>query len=517
MRRWMVLLPISIFGAILASRVPLGAAQTPEHLRRAAISAFEDGDFARAQQLFSRLVKQDPSAANFNYLAMAERSAGNIKQAIIDFRRSIQLGNASAIVHYNLGLAYLQDRQVELGIRELRRAIARDPRLKAARYNLAVALLDAGRASEAIPYLNEARKESPCAPEIWANLVRAEFEAGDANAAVHAADEAVRATPNDVRLIVTLADVCYRHHETQKARHLLEGATELMPDDPDVKLLIVKVSLQVGEPIEALAVLKDVPADRGSPGELQFMRGLALALLGNLMGATGELSTAVHADPHNVEYSIAYAWLYQLEGRHDQALLALNKAQELDPQMPMIPYRKAVSYFFLRQYPQTADSCQEAIRLDPHYDPAYLLLGIAKLEQGDFNAAQAALRKAVILQPGTALFHRELGVALFKGGSLTGSKKELDEALTIDPESAQAYFWRAQVLASQGNRRKAIADLETAIALQPHYANAYSELAQLYSADGQLQKAAAILAKRKELKGPISPDDRDRFLTDPLL
>jgi tetratricopeptide (TPR) repeat protein len=499
-------------GAMLASRLPAGHAQSNDEILQRAISAFKAGDFSHAEQMFSLLVKQDSSAINVGYLAMAEASNGDLVQAIAHFQQSIQLGNATASARYNLGIAYLNSHQPEAGIRELRQAVSQDRKYLPARYALGVALVDSRRAGEAIPFLEQARMESPEKPEIWANLVRAEFDAGNDTAALRTVDEAVQSLPDAPSLAVTLAQLCRDHREVQKARYLLENATESMPQNNEVNLLLAKTSMQAGEPIEALAVLKNVPAEWGKPGEVYMVRGEARALTGNLDLAEADLSIALGADPQNESYLEAYAWIEQLRGHHREALATLAKAHDRNPHSPTVSYRLGLSYFSLRQYDQAVGACEEALRLAPDYDAAYLLLGAIKLAQEDFRAAQAAFQHAVSLKPGSALFHRELGIALFRAGSLVESKKELDRASILDAQGAATYFWRARVLASSGKRREAVADLETVVALQPNYRGAYSELAPLYLADGDTQKAAWALAKQKDL--PDTPDPDESMLKD---
>jgi len=501
------MLAFLVLGAILPGCLSSGYAQSNDEILQRAISTFQAGDFSRAEQMFSLLVKQNPSAVNIGYLAMAEASNGELAKAIAHFRQSIELGNNSSSARYNLGIAYLNSHQPEAGIRELRQALSQDPRYLPARYALGVALVDTGRAGEAIPVLEQARTESPEKPEIWANLVRAEFDAGNDQAALRTVEGAVQSVPDDPRLAVTLARLCLDHRQVQKARYLLENATESIPQDSEVKILLAKTSLLAGEPIEALAVLKNVPVESGKPGEVYLLRGQARALTGNLDLAEADLSIALDADPQNERYLEAYAWLKQLRDRHGEALATLAKARERNPQSPTLCYRQGLSYFFLRQYDKAARASEEAIQLAPAYDAAYLLLGTIRLAQEDFRLAQAAFRQAVALKPDSALFHRQLGIALFKAGSLEESKKELDRASTLDAKGAATYLWRARVLAGLGKRREAIVDLETVLALQPTYRGAYSELAQLYTAEGDAQRAAWALAKEKELPETTSPDE----------
>jgi tetratricopeptide (TPR) repeat protein len=508
-----------VLGLTLVGRGRDASAQSLENLVQRGVQALKANDFAQAERIFSVAVKESPSAANFNYLAVSEAGAGKLGLAITHFRRSIELGNESSSVHYSLGLAYLQQHQVASGLGELQLAVSLDPKLKPARYALAVALIDAGRPGEAIPHLMQLTKQFPSDAEAWANLARAQFEKKDENAAILTVNRAAEAMPANVRLIVTLAALCAGHHQIQKARGLLEDANELAPGDPDIELVLAKVSLRAGEPIELQAVIKDVPDDHGAPGEVPLLKGIALALTGKPEEATAEFSSAVAADPNNARYLIAQAWDYQLQNRHNDALSVLMKARKLDPANPAIPHRMAVSYFFLHQYERTENACQEALHLDSLHDPSYLLLGVSRLELGDLQTAQRAISQAITLKPTVALYHRELGVALFRNGGLAESKKELDRALTLDPKAARTYFWRAQLLASEGERKQAITDLRSALTLQPSLMDAYPELARLYSAEGRPEEASLVLAKQKELKAEASADDLDHFLyqlADPL-
>jgi len=509
-----------IFGLCLAAASRGLAGQPADGDVQEGIHALKAGDYSLAERTFQRVVERDPSALNFTYLAMSEAGGGKPERAITHFRKSIQLGSNSAAVHYNLGLAELRVRDVAEGVRELQHALSIDSSLKSALYTLAVTLLDAGRPEEAIPFLLRAREESPCDARIWANLARAQFEKGDARAALRTVDEAVEGMPTNVQLIVTLALICSRFHHFEKARYLLENANESLPEDKDVKLLLAKVSLQAKEPVEALAVLDGVSDDYGTPGEVPYVKGIALALEGQHKQAGTQFALAVSADPRNVRYLIAQAWASQLGGQHNEALTVLKQAETLDPGNPIIRFRQAASYFFLRQYPATTASCQEAIRLAPRYDTAFLLLGMASLEQGELASAEKAIGQAVALRPDSALYHRELGVALFKEGNVAGSKKELDQALSLDPRAVEAYYWRARVLDREGRQPEAIADLETVLALQPGMLDAYSELVQLYRKIGQPEKAQTILARQNELKATSEAEDRDHLLsdlTDPLL
>jgi tetratricopeptide (TPR) repeat protein len=507
---------LSVLSIALCVAVCVGGAppQSGETGVPEGIQALKAGEYGTAERIFQRAVNESPTSANFAYLAMSESGEGNPEAAITHFRRSIELGNHSAGVYYDLGLADLRTYNTTQGVRDIQRALSIDPTLKPALYTLAVTLLDAGRPEEAIPFLTKAREESPCDARIWANLARAQFAEGNTQAALQTVDTAVNSMPANLKSMVTLAVICSHFNQFQKARYLLENASESLPEDNELKVMLAKTSLQAKEPVEAFAVLEGVPPDAAAPGEVPYVKGVALALTGRQKDALAQFSLAVSADSHNARYLIAQAWGFQLGAQHEQALDILNQAATLYPDSPIIQYRQAVSLFLLRKYQEAASRCDQAIRLAPTYDGADLLLGMAKLEQGDLAAAQAAVRQAVALKPDNSLYHRELGVVLFKEGDIAGSKKEIDQAILQNPKAAEAYFWRARVLISQGHQREAVADLETALALQPTLSLAYSDLAELYTKLGEPDKAAALLAKQRELAATPESEDRSYFLSD---
>ena len=192
---------------ILSTILPLGSpaaadGQSEHELLQSGMQALEAKDFSRALEVFSLLVRNDPSSTNIGYLAVAESGAGNLSQAIADFRQAIKLGNDSVLTRYGLGSAYLRNHEPEAAARELRHVIVKDPNNPPARYALGVALLDMGRAHEAIPYLEEARRRSPANPQIWVSLTQAQFRAGNSQTAVKLTDDATAAIPDNPQLSV---------------------------------------------------------------------------------------------------------------------------------------------------------------------------------------------------------------------------------------------------------------------------------------------------------------------------
>lgn len=75
-----------------------------------------------------------------------------------------------------------------------------------------------------------------------------------------------------------------------------------------------------------------------------------------------------------------------------------------------------------------------AVERDPAYPHLYMYLGIAQSEAGNVCEAEAALGKAVTLDPGNFVFPMELGIIRLDAG---------------DPQGAEAHFRRAQTLSPE--------------------------------------------------------------------
>jgi predicted Zn-dependent protease len=502
--------------ALLAATIVLNLfpalAQTPAELRQRGIQAFQAGQFAAAEHLFSQLAKEEPSAAAFNYLAAAEGSAGKFGLAINDFKRSIQLGNDTPYLRYDLALAYLKEHQPAAGIRELQVALARQPDFAQARYTLGVALLRTNRPHEALINLGRLRTQLARSPGMWANLVHAQFATGDPNEALKTIDAATDALPNDRQMPLALASLCVRYAEPGKARELLENAVAAAPHDQPLKLLLAQASLKAEEPLEALAVLKEVPSGAGQPGQVAFLKGSALMLEGKLREAEPLIASAVAAAPPNMEYLSTYAEIETFQKNYGGALATLSRMQRREPGNAEFRYQTALVYTSMHRYTDAEIACKQATGLNPKFDQAYFLLGAIALDGGAPITAEGAFHRAAALRPASPLYHSALGAALLMSGRLVESKNELDHALLLDPQTTSAYYWRARLWARQGLPEKAIQDLETFIALDPNYPDAYRQVAHLYTEQGQSGKASAANAKyaaekkSRHEKGPFFLD-----------
>jgi serine/threonine-protein kinase len=115
----------------------------------------------------------------------------------------------------------------------------------------------------------------------------------------------------------------------------------------------------------------------------------------------------------NPRYATAHHWyaascLAPL-GRLDEALDEIRVAQSLDPVSSIVARDLAVIHFYRRDFETALEQCDHTIELNPHFAPAYWMLGVVQEQLRDFDESAAAFQRAVHLSPQTPRMHGALG------------------------------------------------------------------------------------------------------------
>jgi tetratricopeptide (TPR) repeat protein len=69
----------------------------------------------------------------------------------------------------------------------------------------------------------------------------------------------------------------------------------------------------------------------------------------------------------------------------------------------------AVIHFYRRDFETALEQCDHTIELNPHFAPAYWILGVIQEQRRDFDESAAAFQRAVHLSPLTPRMHGALG------------------------------------------------------------------------------------------------------------
>jgi len=143
-------------------------------------------------------------------------------------------------------------------------------------------------------------------------------------------------------------------------------------------------------------------------------------------GAEREFQRAVALDSR---YPTARHW-YAVSclsplGRLDDALKEMIAAQSLDPISSIIARDLARVYYYRHEYEAALEACDHTIELNPHFSPAYWMLGLVQEQRGDFDESAAAFQRAIQLSPNSPMMQAALARSL----ALSGKSAEADKIL----------------------------------------------------------------------------------------
>jgi tetratricopeptide (TPR) repeat protein len=189
---------------------------------------------------------------------------------------------------------------------------------------------------------------------------------------------------------------------------------------------------------------------------------------------------------NNIRYS-PQAWgaynnlglVFLNEGKYEEALNSFNKALE----------------------------GSKTVRSDPLLVDVYTNLGKLYLLKGDFNAAEAELKKVLEIDPSVAEVHNNLGLVYAQKGLRSQEIAEFKLAIALNPSLIEAYNNLAVSYWLEKKSNLAIETLEKAIEVNPDYPKSYLILAKIFEDLGNFQKVLELREKALSL----SPSDANDY------
>lgn len=156
------------------------------------------------------------------------------------------------------------------------------------------------------------------------------------------------------------------------------------------------------------------------------------------------------------------------EGKASEAKAIFEELLKQYPQEADLHLFLGISLLRLRE-PQAAEAAvRKALSIDPNHVEARTLLAWIDSEiRGDFEAAVKEYSKVVELRPDLPEAYNNLGVAQKRKGDLTKAAESFDKALELKPDYTAAISNRGWVLAEQNQWNLARREFERALAINP--------------------------------------------------
>ena len=147
------------------------------------------------------------------------------------------------------------------------------------------------------------------------------------------------------------------------------------------------------------------------------------------------------------------------------------------------------AYNDLGNYRKAIEALDEAIKLDANLEKAYYNRGLAYSRLRDYKKAIGDYDKTIEIDPKHAKAYNNRGIAYDILGSHKQAIGDFDRAIVTNQKYAEAYYNRGIVYGRLGNYKQALGNFDRAIALNPAYAEAYYNRAASYYSLGNQRQA----------------------------
>src|SRR5262245_9932996 len=170
---------------------------------------------------------------------------------------------------------------------------------------------------------------------------------------------------------------------------------------------------------------------------------------------------------------------YLAEGKAAEAKATFEELLKQYPQDADLQLFLGISLLRLREPHAAEAAVKKALSIDPNHVEAWTLLGWIDSEiRGDFDAAIKEYSKVVELRPYLPEAYNNLGVAQKRKGDLAQAADSFGKALKLKPDYSAAISNRGWVLAEQNQWSDARREFEKELAINPGDDGALDGLSQ---------------------------------------
>jgi tetratricopeptide (TPR) repeat protein/predicted Ser/Thr protein kinase/TolB-like protein len=386
--------------------------------------------------------------------------------------------------------------------------------------------------SGALTELMEAPFQSPGkSPTTYARFVTArghlrQYDKGDnLQRAIDELEAITRATPSYAPAQLALSEAYYRQYTATRKTEWIAKADQ--------------------------AAARTAELSENEPG-LHLMRGRILRATGETDAAIGELNKALAADPGDVAALLQLAGVYDTAARPADAEATYQKAIRLRPSYYQAYNNLGIFYMSQGKWQAAEEPMRLLIQLAPEYAEGLSSFGSLEYYLGhldearraftrsielkptanaysnrcgvefdtrEFEAAVADCRKAVEIQPASAIAWGNLGDALAESGQADEARHAYETGLaegrtqtTVNPKDVDLLASMAKYAAKIGQKDMARQLAERALK-QGASVRALYNTAKAYGLSGDCRRAAELLQQALEKGYPRSEARRDPDLT----
>jgi TolB-like protein/Flp pilus assembly protein TadD len=211
------------------------------------------------------------------------------------------------------------------------------------------------------------------------------------------------------------------------------------------------------------AALKALEIDEGLAEAHASLGFFHLMYDWNFAESEREFKRAIKLNPAYANAHDGYGFLLKATGRNEEAIRSSQRAQKLDPLSLFTNVSLGWAYYFSRDYERAIEQGRKALEMEPRFDFAYWIVGLALAQLDRTDEAIASLNEAVILTGGGLTHEAHLGYAYALSGKREEAEQVLADLKEIAHEKYVSAYYFAIIYLGLGERDQTFSWLERAL------------------------------------------------------
>jgi tetratricopeptide (TPR) repeat protein len=330
--------------------------------------------------------------------------------------RLVVLVIGAAVLHAQTGqspqgllkqaIASHQAGELDDAVREYRAFLDMYPDVAQVRSNLGAALAAQGKYQEAILEYKRALTIAPN-PQVSLNLARSYYKAAQFPAAIEQLESLRKSSPGDLQALQLLADCYLRSGENKKVIELVKPLRRGDPDNPAIAYLLGTALVRDGQAGEGQLVIEQI-LKHGDSAEARLLigttkfgvndfagalvdlkrsvelnpalpdahayYGLALLGTGDQQGARKAFLQELEINPNNFEANLRLGFLLRMDQDYSAAMPYLSRALDVRPGDFGVRFQIASVEMALGQSAKAEADLESIVRQAPNFSEAHVTL-----------------------------------------------------------------------------------------------------------------------------------------------
>ena len=503
-------------------------------IRAAAEAAQTPQERQRVDEQLRKFPNQDSASFQLTLALFASRK-GDTETARSAAERALKADPKLPAAHLFMASYWLSRKDINQARREFKAAADLAPPRSMERINYARFCAQSGSPDEAVNILSAITKQAPDylpAWNVWAeldvarkdydgaarllqNVLNRDSENIDANVlqakvwlakgekdrATDAFERLNKKYPGAPGLKLELARCYIVKNNLSQATTVLNEALATNPGYVDAALLLAQLNLKSGNAEAVMESMRALLAKHPRLRPARLLLADAYQKLGRLDDSATLFRDEIKESPQNADPYLALGVVLRLQNKTAEAHQALERAQELAPQNPVVALQLVDLDISTRDFDGALRQAQRQIADKPDSALAHFLEGKVYAAEGKWDLAEASLNKALSLNADFPGAYGMLATVYLAANKLPQAAQEVEKLVTKSPRNVQALMTLGNIYEKMRDFSKARDAYERLLSITPDFAPALNNLAFLYAEHlKQPDKAYPLAQKARSLQ-----------------